>query len=766
MIVDTNAYVWSLIMVLVGCIIRDFIIPLIVWRKHLKGRSYSYRFLFCVITQASLQINLVLLLGILNICNRVTFIGCNVLVYLLVIWNYSDKQFFTRSKSNLDNLWNAYKEERLARYLFQSVNSYFTNQCRTISHWPIWGYLRRNWLEMLLLVGIIIYNIWFMTHNVMLYHSYQFSDITVHQSWIYELENGTLFSDGIYPFGMHAMIYFIRIVFGFNLREIMLYAGSYQFIILILAAYLLAKQIFSGKYVPITSIIIVSLMLNQGRYAASLPQEAGMYAVVALAYFMIRYLHRDNKKYIIESDTKLRRFFRINAYINRRYISSEMMLLMLCVGLVIAYHFYTAIVAFFVVIAVGLAYITRIFKKQYFVPLMFCGVMGAMIAIIPTGVALVKGIPFQESIEWATTVMAGEEWQGSESDYQDNLDSATGKEKDEDNQNSSNIPDTTDNDNADTKKRTVKESIKHYFDSMYYFGTMAMFGQEATILMFGCMITGLLCGLMMLLLKKTRVFGHDYIALILIMLVLFTFGASKELGLPELIAAARASTFAQPFIGIIYMLPIDFIFRILGVWKNRSFERVLRYLSLVLCGIIAMFIVEAGWYHDFFDVNQAYYNETEYVLRHIKQSYKQNTYTIVSPTDEYYDVVDHGRHTELSHFMNMVNGKEESFVFTTDYVFFFIEKTVLQDYNYGPVQVDLKYAKKEFVYMADVQDYYFQRAVLESQAYYWAKAFASRYPRNFKVFFEDDIFIVYRMEQNTYSPYDMQIDYLKLSRFD
>ena len=76
----------------------------------------------------------------------------------------------------------------------------------------------------------------------MIYHCYQYSDIPVHHSWIWELEQGNLYSDGIYPFGMHIMIYFVRVFFGLNLREIMLYTGAYYFVILIIGVYLLAKK--------------------------------------------------------------------------------------------------------------------------------------------------------------------------------------------------------------------------------------------------------------------------------------------------------------------------------------------------------------------------------------------------------------------------------------------------------------------------------------------------------------------------------------------
>lgn len=762
MIVDTNAYVLSLIKVLICCLIRDFLVPLLVWRNHLKNRSYGYRFWFCLVTQSAFFINLVLLLGFLNICNRWTVLGSTVLVYLLIAWNLSDRKIFRRYKKTARILWSAYKEERLFDCVTRALVNWWKDFRRKIYRMPIWNDILKNWLEVLLLTGLMVYNIWFLTYNVMRYHCYQFSDIPVHQSWIYNLEHGALFSNGIYPFGMHAMIYIIRIIFRLNLREILLYAGAYQTILLMIGLFLLAKQIFYGKYLPIAVVLVVSLMLNQDRYAASLPQETGMFAVIGIAYFLIRYLHTDRKKLVIEGDSKLRRFSRVNAYINRRYLNSELFLLMLCVALVIAYHFYTAIAAVFLVLAIGLAYLPKILKKQYFIPLMFCGTLGAVIAVIPLGACLAKGIPFHESMEWATTVIAGEEWRGSDAEYRAQLAEAQGWD--------SLIDYSADADPAalaeekkvsvDYSSMTLKEMIRYYYDSILNFGILAMFGGHATQLMFDCMMIGFFCALLMLLPTKTRIYGHDYIALIINMIVLCTIGAARRLGIVELIAAGRASTFAEPFIGFIYMLPVDFALRVLSGWKNRYYQSLLNIISAAVCGAAAVLIFEFGCYHDFFDVYQAYYNESEYLLRHIKKTYDKNTYTIVSPTDEYYDILDFGYHTELSEFMNMVNGKQEAFTFPTKYVFFFIEKRILKDYFYGSVDVDLKYAAMDFLYFANSQDYYFERAIIESQAYYWAKKFQQIYPRNFKVFYEDDIYVAYIMEQNAFHPYDLQIDYL------
>lgn len=765
MIVDTNAYVSSLILVLLSSIIRDFLIPLIVWRRYLKNKSYGYRFWFCLLTQAALEINLVYVLGFFNILNRFAIIGSNLLIYSLIMWNFSDKQFFNRCKITLLDLWEASKEERLIKYFIHKARKGLKTLWRTLLQWPIWRYIMKNWLETLLLAGLVIYNVWFLTHFVMEYHSYQFPDIPVHQSWVYGMEKGNMFIEGVYPYGMHIMILILRTFFGLNLREILLYSGAYQTILLIIGIFLLAKQIFYAKYTPITVAVVISLMLNQSRYAAALPQEAAMYAVIGLAYFLFRYLHQDRKKSVIESDSVLRRFFRMNSYINRRYINTDALFVMICVSLVIAYHFFTAIAAIFMVIAIGIAYLPKILKKQYFIPLMFCGIMGALIAILPMAAYLARGVPFNGSMNWATSVIEGKEWQGTEVGYQSDLEAALGQgaagDGGTDTDTSTDEPSEDETEvKVDYSTMTATEIVIYIYNSLFDFASTTIYNDEAVLVLFICMLLGLLCAFLMILRKKTRRDGQTYLALIINMLILCIFGAAKKLGIVQLIEVARIATFAEPISGFIYILPLDFVLRAVGGFKNRYYQAFLKTASLFLGVLIATFIIILGWVHGFFYFDQAYYNESEYALRNIKKTYAKETYTIVSPTEEYYDVLDYGYHTQMAKFIDMVSGKQELFTFPTEYVFFFIEKHVLNDYIYGNVDVDLKYAIKDFVYLGDVQDYYYQRAVIESRAYYWAQKFKKMYPNNFKVFFEDDIYVVYMMQQNVYSPYDPQIDYL------
>lgn len=737
-------------------ITRDFLVPLIVWKEYLRNKSYTYRFFFSIISQATIQINLVLLLGLLEILNRYTFIIANLLIYSLIMWNFSSKSINRNYSLLINNLIQVYKDRQLRKLFTRKIKDTINHFKSKIFSPELLDCIKNNRLEIILVAAMTLYNIWFLNYNVLQYHSYQFSDIPVHQSWVYQLEQGVLFYDGIYPFGMHIMVYVIRSFFAYDLREILIYAGSYQTVLLMIFIYLLGKEIFKGRYSAITAVIIVSLMLRQGRYVASLPQEVGMCFVVSMAYFLIKFLHKKNEKIVVKGDGFFKRTFRINSYTNRKYIDNDLLLFMFSVALIVNYHYFTAIAAVFLVFAILLAYLPKVLKKQYLIPILVTGLIGGMIAVIPVATAFAKGIPFQESMNWATTVISGEEYKGTNLDYQVDLNEALGKEEETDR------GETEQKNAVDYSIMTTKEKLLYFYDSISSFGRMSLFGEEPTRVMILAIFMSLFFSIIMYFPRKTRNIACDYIGLNLYVLIIMVFGAAQLLGIPEIILASRASTFAQPFLGIIYIMPIDIFFRIIKTEGHRIKKKILDGFSLSIGIVVVILIFNGGYSHSFFDVNIAYYNESEYVLRHIKEEYNKYDFTVVATTDEYYEVINHGRHTEISRFVNMVDRNQDNFTFPTRYTFFFIEKLLLQDYNYGQVRVDLKYANMDFIFLENVQDYYFQRAIIESKAYFWAKEFAKLYPRNFKIFFEDDIYIVYRMEQNTYSPLDMQIDYLKL----
>lgn len=755
MIADTPYYIASLIRVFCASTFLIVVMPLIMWHNYLKNKSYGYRFVFCVVTQNCFLINLVLLLGFLKICNRIT-VSIGILAFFFVIfWNFSDKQFFRKNAERLKVLVKIANGERKFSTVFWNVRQSLLNTTKKCLEWPLWKHIYRHLFEYFVLISAVIYNVWFLTYNVIRYHCYQFSDIPVHQAWIYQLSQGKLFGGGIYPFGMHSIVYLINNLFFLDLREVLLYFGAFQTVLLLIGVYLLSREIFKWKYSSIIVIISFSLLLNQGRYAASLPEECGMFAVALAAYCLLRFLRTPLKKHVVEEDSRVKRFFRINQYFSRRYMKTDILLFMLCVALTIEYHFYTAIVAFLLVLSIFLAHIGKMVKKQYWVPIFVAGTLGVIIAVTPLMACYAEGTPFEGSMQWALSVMNGEKWAGSDSNYQQKLETSLGV-------NAQNAAEENEISTTPEKQpeMSLPQKVMFYYKTLVNFSNVVLFGDALTKILFICLAIGIGGAAVQLLFRKTRPIGMGYISIIIYIFVIFTFGVADSLKIPQLIASARASSFAEPFLGIAYAMPVDLLFGVLSLYNKKIYQTVLSCLSIALCCSIVVVIYHQGWVHKFFDVNLSYYNEPEYITRNIRETYGKDTFTVVSTNDERYEVIDNGYHTNISEFMNMVNGNEKEFKIPTKYVFFLIEKRVLSDYYYGNVNVSPELASKKFIYYASNQDYYFQRAVLESQAYYWAMAFMKEYPNSFKVYFEDDVYIAFVLEQNPYNLYNFQINYL------
>jgi len=759
MIVDRAAYILSCVQVFAACAFVELLFPLFMWRNYLKGKSYGYRFAFCLITQNAYLINLVLLLGFLKICNYYTVIAGIAILYFIVSRQYAKKSKthrFADLKQTLIRLHNGTKKPKAA---FHDLGRMLGGQIRRVFRWNIWAHIRRHFVEYLFLAVAVGYNAVFLTHNMNLYHSVQFSDIPVHQSWIYELaHNGVLFSDGIYPFGMHAMIYVVHTLFFLDLREVMLYFGAFQTLLLLVSVYLLARRIFRWKYSALIALIFFSLFLNQGRYVASLPQETGMFAVTLCAYFLIEFFHKPLQKHTIARDSRVRRFFRINQYISRKYITADALLFMLSVSLCIAYHFYTAIAACLFVIAILLTHIVKAVRKQYWVPVIVSGMLGVLIAVAPFAACFATGTPFQESMNWAMTVIAGETYEGD--NYQANFESSISGDAGEETAASA---DTTADETADVSPLAglnLKDKILFIYHAMYDYISVTLLGDTMTRLLVLCFAAGIFVSVVGLPFRSLRPFGLNYAAMMLYVLMICVVGAAQTLHMQELIAASRAGTFIDPYLGIVYAIGADFVFGLLAALFGRRLHPVLSGAYTAACVLLILTVFKLDMQHSYFEVNLAYYNEPVYLIRNIRQEYPHNSFTVISTTDERYQVMDYGYHENLSKFMDMVNGNEAEYKIPTQYVFVFIEKTVLQDYYYGRVDVSPEYANKEFVYMADNQDYYYQRAVLESMAYYWAQRLMELYPNTMRVYYEDDIYIAYLIEQNPYYLYDFQVDYL------
>ena len=276
------------------------------WRSYLRGKSMIFCFLFCIITQTCYLSNLVLLLGFLGIASRLTIVLGLTIEYFVVRWK-TYLRFVPTSNYFHNNIIDFIKKYNPSLAKARIKHKWLNVLIRLSKYrkWSVWNWLMRNSFILLALGAAMVYNILFLNHNILSDgHCYQFSDIPVHLKWVYSLIHGELFCDGIYPFYMHAMIYVVTTISGIHIREVILYYGGYQTLMLILCSYCVAKKVFCNKYLALMPVMLFSILLRQARYIASLPQECGMFATMCLAYFMIDYVQTKREHHTVPTDLK------------------------------------------------------------------------------------------------------------------------------------------------------------------------------------------------------------------------------------------------------------------------------------------------------------------------------------------------------------------------------------------------------------------------------------------------------------------------------
>ena len=97
---------------------------------------------------------------------------------------------------------------------------------------------------------------WIYGRQIVLEYGYQASDIPVHLSWINQMSRGKIFSDGVYPFGFHCMIYYIHMVFRMDTYVILCEFFFVQVIYLHVVLLAMLKSLCKTKYLPYTGVFI------------------------------------------------------------------------------------------------------------------------------------------------------------------------------------------------------------------------------------------------------------------------------------------------------------------------------------------------------------------------------------------------------------------------------------------------------------------------------------------------------------------------------
>lgn len=780
--------------VLIAYIALMYIWPSVVFRKYLAPKSRTYRFAFCATVQVVLVNTVVLLLGLLHILNRWTMVIVFYGIFfgtifwkkkLSFVWLHELKQVLIGTRG---------VKLYLSR-LIASVKDRIKKMAK-----QLWGSIKGRRIEYLALAIVVVFGMIYFSYAAFAESSYGCGDMYVHHAWAYGLSQGKIFSGGIYPEAMHCFEYAMSALTGVSLYSCNLFLAGIHVSMLLVSVYCFLKEVMRSRY---TGILVLALFLtvdlvslvevtSMSRMQWTLPQEFGLYTEFLGALYLVRYLRSERSQR--KENGK------------RKWIVWDENLFIFVMALAgsLAIHFYVTIMAFFLCLAFAIVGIHRIFRNGNFRSLVFGVLIGTLIAVAPMGAAFATGIQFQGSIGWALNIIKGSDTKVE--DTQVSTESATqqaenGQQQEEPQTGSvvstqnesvagvnstqvSDVPMEQTEASAIQKIQRVVKGVVHMIadkaNIVYEYGYQSAYGQQRAywIILFTAISAGLgsVCWVIMSLIKRKLIL-EGYLGTTLASVLFMIVYCSSAVGIPKLLDSVRVCSTEQILILAMMMIPVDFVFAVMG---KTILRKILPLVTLLGIGGIYFGTNYLGIYHGYLYTILTRYDAAVEVTNDINRRFPKYSYTIISPTDELYQVIEHGRHEEISNLLKQM--QYGAYSIPTEYLFFYVEKEPLlyaqNHFVTGPRWLaEQKYAhfspagftsegsqvvhseiSKEaaqeammsFVKPSDVYSNYTSRNIVESKMYVWCENLKKSFPHEMSVYYEDDAFVCYVIKQNTY----------------
>lgn len=752
------------------------IMPYILLRPILRGKAVSLQFLVCVVVGNFYYVNIVLFLGLVHITSGTVYLIAFLLPFFVkIIWMRRQiKEAYVIPFLKMA-MGVVHGETSMKVCLYQFCG-WLKKTIKSLLI-PIRRVLRRNILEGILFVICMAFLVMYFAPYFYEHYGYRSSDMIVHQQWINAMDDGVLFFDGIYPMGMHAIIYYIHAVFGIHTYILMYFfpfvSDIYIFVILLIAL----KSVCRFRYLPYLGFFylvgtdyIRPAMLS--RYMSALPQEFGMMfylpcLIAAIQFFRAR--KQEDKEY-----RKLKEANLLYTVIGQKHSWKESTLwlwvLIISFGLTFAVHFYITILAGILMVAVAVGYVCYVFRPGYLKKLVPAAILSLAIPLMPMMIAFMGGTPLQGSLYWATSVMGidlnravtGASSLENKEDTADASDTLTYLEENRSGDESEEkMQDLTWTERTKNMFKKIPESIHNF-----YVGGHFILKNDMTYKIFLISFVLLLVQIPLMFWLKEQEYSRILIIIAVNHILLTLVGVSEKLGVPILIDADRMASFQAYMMPLCIALTVD-SFILLGsklLKKKQLWQGVAFVLTISFIGTSVM---AGNIRKDAPSKSSIQTDGAAICLAEILNDYPKHKWTVISCNEERNMMAGSGWHYEVIDFLQSMEHYDADDVMEipTPYVFFFIEKESLNyirgewDDSVDPT-VSEEWASRELPVKSGLEQYSgTNRIILNSKMYYWMQEYKKRYPNDIKVFYEDDEFICYFMEQNEYYLHNFAIDY-------
>ena len=544
------------------------------------------------------------------------------------------------------------------------------------------------------------------------------------------------------------------------------------------------KQLCKTKYIPYIGTFVFLLGnfwsgQTYSRFYATLPQEFGMIFVIPSIYFLIRFFQIPKQK-LADKETRL-----------------TLQCFAMAFSLTLAIHFYGTMIAGLCCIGIACGFCFCFLRKEYFRRIMFTGICSVFLAVLPMGIAFATGTPLQGSLGWGLSVINGGKSSSSteteaETDEAETLEVSTGDDK-----NTvrvvkpdgtvmeidvSDLPSAQENESGgQTQTETTapavpKVSFGEKIRKIPGKAKNALSEMSSRILEFiikldvkniGYMILAsfallLLLGFIFCVFRQTE-YGAMLMSMGFCMWIVTILLCANLFGLPPLMDGARCSIYYVYLLSAALTALADgLLYMVLPLRKLRLVRNAvsLAVTAAVLMGMFQNHMIKQSDFSSGFVMNGAIT-----CLSNIIHENEDKTWTIVSANDETQMGLDHGWHYETITFLRGMETLEKNtkVIIPTKTVYFFIEKIpgdYAVSYAKSGQSISRKGASRSLPNVGGIGMYQGEgRWIVMSRMYYWAQAFMELYPNEMKVYYEDNKFICYKIEQNMYHQYDFAIDY-------
>ena len=746
-------------------------LPALVFYRKAKRFPAAVRFLIYFTIGNFYIINLVQVLELLHISYRITlsmFTFGPAAILIVKIYHIPVASYLRKVLEECRHyILREMGFKTFMRHRWQEIKVFL----RVVSR-NLWRLLKENFLDIPFLVLFALL-VWKVCGSGILHNwGYGASDIPVHNYWINGLIENNIFVAGIYPMGMHCMLYYLSTMLGIPVYVTLrlFWLVQYSMIAVMILAFL--KGHCKTKFLPYLGIMLFVGAkyfngISYSRYGATLPQEFGMLYILPAIFFMMEFFQTRKEE--------------LEKGINRVRCTSSWHLLgfAMSFSLTMSTHFYDTIIAGVICIGIAVGYGYWIWRKEYFFRILLAGILSILMAFLPMAVAFLTGKELQGSMYWAMNVIGLRDYtvlifrilcigvvaatvggiilivRGIKS----------GKISLE---------------NKEVPKHSLIGKLIFQLSSLVPLAAILLIGWKyrGTVL-WGCeknsfavsnmnwVLYGIGAALSIGVLLRYFVApmrGAGIFAMVVAEVILGLILVSGSLGWPMLMEPYRASIYLAYLIPVVLIMTVDGAVNLL--FLDRFWE-TWQAVGLILTVAVIFYSTKLDWMRGSFGGGSLEMKEAILCTTNIMKDNEgqDNKWTIVSANDELRMIEEYGRHTETIEFLEDMEywNRTKEVTIPTEKVYFYIEKKPLNYANgYGgeiPV-VSEEQAEQPLPQNSGLAPYNGpRRSITMSRMYYWAQKFMELYPNELKIYFENDRFVCYYIEQNVYRLYNFAIYY-------